>query len=112
MTPSAPISMPTNTQKVTRPPPPLSDIQPVAGATRRRPAGRGRRIAGRPLRGRRSWQQREACRIADERTERSGIEPAHHPIVLALKMITWSFERRLAEAMSFMPNQAAKAEMR
>ena len=80
------MAMPTNTQKVTRPPPYLSDIQPVSErderADQRAEESVGERIDLGELR---LGEQREARRIADERAEGAGVEPAHDPVVLALE---------------------------
>jgi hypothetical protein len=110
ITPPPPIDhQPTNTQKVTRPPPYLSDTQPVAARERpdqRADEGELQRVDLGKLRLR---EQREAGGIADEAAEGAGVEPAHDPVVLAAEDDRLLGERRLASAMSFMPNQAAKA---
>ena len=76
----------TKIQKVTRPPPNLSEPSPWPSATARRPAARGRRSAAHSTSG--NWifaSSGKPAEIADERAERAGVEPAHDPVVLALE---------------------------
>jgi hypothetical protein len=51
----------------------------------------------------------KAAEIADEGAEGAGVEPAHDPVVVRWKITDWSAKEARIEAMSFMPNQAAKA---
>jgi hypothetical protein len=99
----------TNTQKVTRPPPKRSEIQPVAERDRAPTSGPRNTNCSESTSG--NWvlaSSGKPGRVADERAEGAGIEPAHDPVVLALKITACSANEARAEAMSFMPNQAAR----
>ncbi len=73
-------------RSVTRAPPHLSATQPVSRA-RQRADQRAEEgvVQGVDLRELRLGEQRERRRVADERAEGAGVEPAHDPVVLALE---------------------------
>ena len=97
-------------QKVTRAPPNRSAIQPVNERDSAPTSGPRKAILQHvDIRELSLGQQRERRRKADERAERAGVEPAHDPVVLALEDHRLICEEALHVAMSFMPNQAAKA---